>query len=88
MEKGEGVAQTPRIGLGCWGNMVRREPKWCSATDEVDPLGEGWEDIEDEPEIEPGDARPPSEPMSEGAGVTGGESGMLGMGWSLKQADS
>ena len=54
----------------------------------VDPFGEGCDDIEDDPETEPGEASPPSDPMSEGAGVEGGESGMLGMGWSLKQADS
>lgn len=32
--------------------------------------------------------RPPSLPISDGAGVIGGESGISGMGWSLKQADS
>ena len=52
----------------------------------MDPLGDGCDDI-DADETDPGEANPPSDPMSDGAGVTGGVS-MLGMGWSLKQADS
>ena len=54
----------------------------------MDPFGEGCEDIEEDPETDPGDTSPPSDPISLGPGVTGGESGIAGMGWSLKQADS
>ena len=70
---------------GCWlfGSRDSRDPKWCS--DEVEPFGDGCEDMEED--VDPGEAKPPSEPMSEGAGVTGGVS-MVGMGWSLKHADS
>ena len=62
------------------------EGKWWSGTEDEDDAGEEF--IEEEDEIEPGDANPPSEPkQSDGAGVHGGVS-ILGMGWSLKQADS
>ena len=61
------------------------EGKWWSFTDDDDA---GDEFIDDDEEIEPGDANPPSDPkQSDGAGVHGGVS-MLGIGWSLKQADS
>jgi len=59
--------------------------KWWSGTEEDDA---GDEFIDDEDEIDPGDANPPSDPkQSDGAGVHGGVS-ILGIGWSLKQADS
>jgi len=62
------------------------EEKWCSGTDEEDDAGDEF--IDEEDEIEPGDASPPSDPkQSDGAGVHGGVS-ILGIGWSLKQADS
>ncbi len=51
--------------------------------DEDEEVADTSEDAQEMPE---GDARPSL--SSDGAGVAGGESGMEGMGWSLKQADS
>ncbi len=55
-------------------------------------VGDGWKlgatsEVEDSlEEAPPGEASPSLK--SDGAGVHGGVSGMLGIGWSLKQADS
>ena len=81
---------------GCVGSKDNRLPmlagevgeeKWWSGTDDDDDAGDEFIDSEDE--IDPGEAKPPSDPkQSDGAGVHGGVSGILGIGWSLKQADS
>ena len=71
-------------------------------TDSRDPMPEtsvewcGWlwplwsiEVKLEHPDELPGEAKPSeSIPNSEGAGVQGGVSGISGIGWSLKQADS
>lgn len=64
---------------------VGEENGW-SGTDDEDDAGEEF--IDDDDDIDPGDPNPPSDPkQSDGAGVHGGVS-ILGIGWSLKQADS
>ena len=68
----------PKIGCG-EGRTDRRDPILDGE------VGEWWWFSNEVLEDPPGEAKPSL--ISEGAGVQGGVS-MLGMGWSLKQADS
>lgn len=67
--------------MGCWeaaeGRTESRDPRL--------EVGECSMVKDEALELPPGDARPSE--SSDGAGVQGGVS-MVGMGWSLKQADS
>ncbi len=77
-------------GEGGAGSTVARREEIEGGDEEdeevVEGAGESCEDVEERSEAADGDAR--SSLSSEGAGVTGGVSGMAGMGLSLKQADS